>query len=399
MWEDKLSEIIENYKYTKTDVEIVKQASDIVLPHVEEFSEKLHEHVFSFEHARAFLKTSDAVKYHKQKIEYWISQVFIGVYTKEYYDYLTHINFLHKRIGLPSNYINSTFTFIRRFIRQKLNDADKISFLDSVEKVIDLNLELLSTQYVGENFEETLKMIRLIREAIDNDYIQPVFQKIVSADTLEISSYECLCRIDHPIHGTIFPNSFMDIAKQIGVYGEITHAMFKKSFQTFADTKIPFSLNVSFLDIKEDKIRSDIRALLQEFTPGKQLIIEIVETEELDDLSIMYDFIQEMRSYGAQIAVDDFGSGYSNFNNINKLKPDYLKIDGSLIKDIDENTINFAAVESIVGMAKKLGMQTVAEFVHSKDICKICQNLGISKIQGYYIAKPEPLDIDQATRL
>lgn len=393
---DTLNKIINSYQYDANDAEVVLEASKIILPHVNDFSSKLHEHVFSFEHAKAFLKTGADVEYHKEKIEYWISQVFIGVYTNEFYDYLNHINYLHKRIGLPSNYINSTFTFIRRYIRNKLVDAGALMCLDSVEKILDLNLELLSTQYVSEDFEETLAMIRLLRESIDNDYIEPYVQMIADADTLKPASYECLCRIVHPTEGVILPWRFLDIAKQIDMYSEITKTMFEKSFEYFKNMDVKFSLNLSFLDISNEETHAFLNNLIDKYSFGDQLILEIVETEQLSDMSLLFDFIAEVKEKNTQVAIDDFGAGFSNFNNIDKLSPDYLKIDGSLIKDIDKNSINHAAVESIVAMSKKLGIKTVAEYIHSEAVLNICKGMGICKLQGFYIEEPKSIKLLKA---
>jgi EAL domain-containing protein (putative c-di-GMP-specific phosphodiesterase class I) len=82
-------------------------------------------------------------------------------------------------------------------------------------------------------------------------------------------------------------------------------------------------------------------------------------------MSLLADFITLIRSYGCLIAIDDFGTGYSNFNHIMSLSPDILKIDGSLIKDIDQNFTHQAIVENINSLAHKLGIITVAEYVHT----------------------------------
>lgn len=386
--QDTLAKIIANYKYTEEDMETVKKAGSIILPHLDEFSASLHEHIFTFDHAKAFIRTPEQFLNHKQKIEYWFTQVFSAEYTGEFYEYLNHINFVHKRIGLPSNYINSTFTFVRRFIRNRLHEAGVINYMDSVEKVLDLNLELLSTRYAGENFDSTLLMIRILRESLEEGFVTPYVQKIVSADTLTTSSYECLCRIDHPEHGLISPHRFLDIAKQIDMYGDITRCMFIKSFEVFKDRAEPFSINLSFLDISDTGTRAFINGMLSEYNPGRRLIIEIVETEQLADSEELYSFTEELKEHGVMIAIDDFGSGFSNFHNIDKIKPDYIKIDGSLIKDIDTNGINYAAVESIVDMSQKLGIATVAEYVHSERVMQTCRRLGVCKLQGFHISEP-----------
>jgi EAL domain-containing protein (putative c-di-GMP-specific phosphodiesterase class I) len=383
-----IGKLFNSYQLNEKDKENIAAAWEHIRGHVTEFSDELHSHVMNFEHARAFLKNDAELAYHKQKIEYWLVQLFSRAYTSEYYDYLDHINKLHKRIGLPPNYINSTFTFIRRFIRNKINRAGESVLIDSVEKLIDINLELLSTHYAGEDFEAMLSDIRLFRESLDKGYVVPFAQPIFDAQTLEIAGYECLCRIDHPRKGIIPPFRFLEIARQIDMYSDITRIMFEKSFAFFCETGKTFSLNVAFSDIRDAETSAFIFTIIEKYMPQQRLIIEIVETEELEVNEIIYDFCKKLRGCGVLIAIDDFGSGFSNFNNISKISPDFIKIDGSLIKDIETNFINRAAVEGIVATAAKLNIRTVAEYVHSDSVMKICRDIGIDKLQGFHLGSP-----------
>ncbi len=383
-----IGKLFNSYQLNENDKENIAAAWEHIRGYVTEFSDELHRHVMNFEHARAFLKNDAELAYHKQKIEYWLVQLFSRAYTSGYYDYLDHINKLHKRIGLPPNYINSTFTFIRRFIRNKISGAGESALIDSVEKLIDINLELLSTHYVGEDFEAMLSDIRLFRESLDKGYVVPFAQPIFNSQTLDVVSYECLCRIDHPRNGIIPPFRFLEIARQIDMYRDITHIMFEKSFAFFCETDKTFSLNVAFSDIRDEETSAFIYAMVEKYMPQQRLIVEIVETEELAVNELIYNFCTKLRSFGVLIAIDDFGSGFSNFNNISKISPDFIKIDGSLIKDIDTNFVNRAAVEGIVATAAKLNISTVAEYVHSEQIMKICREMGIDKLQGFYLGAP-----------
>jgi EAL domain-containing protein (putative c-di-GMP-specific phosphodiesterase class I) len=92
---------------------------------------------------------------------------------------------------------------------------------------------------------------------------------------------------------------------------------------------------------------------------------------------------------GGKIAIDDFGSGYSNFDMLLKLKVDYLKIDGSLIKNLDKDRNSQIIVKTIVEFCRELGIKTIAEFVSSKDLFDECESFGIDYIQGYYIGMPK----------
>jgi EAL domain-containing protein (putative c-di-GMP-specific phosphodiesterase class I) len=119
-----------------------------------------------------------------------------------------------------------------------------------------------------------------------------------------------------------------------------------------------------------------------------RVIFEIVESEVIQDFDKMYRFINEIKRYGAKIAIDDFGDGYSNFSYLIKMNVDFLKIDGSLIENVDINKNSYLVVETIVDFAHKLGIKTIAEFVHSSTVLDKVQEMGIDFSQGYYIDKP-----------
>jgi EAL domain-containing protein (putative c-di-GMP-specific phosphodiesterase class I) len=97
---------------------------------------------------------------------------------------------------------------------------------------------------------------------------------------------------------------------------------------------------------------------------------------------------------GVKIAIDDFGTGYSNFSYLLKLRPDYIKIDGSLIKHIDTDDNSIAIVSAILAFSKKLGIKTIAEYVHSKEVYEKCKELGIDEFQGFYLGEPTSSLVD-----
>ena len=119
-------------------------------------------------------------------------------------------------------------------------------------------------------------------------------------------------------------------------------------------------------------------------------MFELLETEKLEDCFEVQSFIREVKKYGCKIAVDDFGSGYSNFNYIISLNVDVIKIDASLIKDIDTDYNSQIITSSIVNFAKKMGIKTIAEYVHSEAVFNKIRELNIDYAQGYFIGKPEP---------
>ena len=149
------------------------------------------------------------------------------------------------------------------------------------------------------------------------------------------------------------------------------------------------SINLSSRDMIDGDVSSLVLNLLNKHNVAGRVVFEIVEDEELKNLERVSNFIERVKSMGAKIAIDDFGSGYSNFSYIIKIKPDYVKIDGSIIKDIDINKDSHSIASAIVAFAKDLGIKTIAEYVHSKEIFEICKEIGVDEFQGFYFGAPE----------
>ncbi|TLT02684.1 EAL domain-containing protein [Aliarcobacter cibarius] len=109
----------------------------------------------------------------------------------------------------------------------------------------------------------------------------------------------------------------------------------------------------------------------------------------MKDYDLVSEFIDNAKSKGCKIAIDDFGSGYSNFEYLVKLKADYIKIDGSLIKNINSQKESYIVVLTIVNFAKQMGIKTIAEFIENEEIYKTINDLGIDFSQGYYFSSPK----------
>ena len=125
------------------------------------------------------------------------------------------------------------------------------------------------------------------------------------------------------------------------------------------------------------------------FEDRNRLVFEILESENLSDYDFLEEFVLKYKKLGIKIAIDDFGSGYSNFIRIIRLKPDYLKIDGSLIKNIDKDNNSYEIVKSIIAFSKTLNIKTIAEYVHSEEIFNLLLELDVDEFQGYYFGKPD----------
>jgi EAL domain-containing protein (putative c-di-GMP-specific phosphodiesterase class I) len=127
-------------------------------------------------------------------------------------------------------------------------------------------------------------------------------------------------------------------------------------------------------------------------TPENHIILEILENDNIEHYHLLTKKLVQFKQVAAKIAIDDFGSGYSNFSHIIGISPHYLKIDASLIKDIDTNRKSYEMVKAIVQFAKSLHIKTIAEFVSSKEIFDITYALGVDEFQGYYFGKPMSIE-------
>ncbi|WP_323593061.1 EAL domain-containing protein [Aliarcobacter butzleri] len=237
------------------------------------------------------------------------------------------------------------------------------------------------------DYEKNIFWTLKIKKALDEDKIVPYFQPIYNLKTSKIEKYEALVRLIDG-NNVISPYYFLDISKKSKQYLQLTKTMIQKTFDYFRDKDFEFSINLTFEDIKSEYISSFIIELLKEYKIGHRVAFEIVESEEIDNFRKINEFFVTIREYGCKIAIDDFGSGYSNFEYLAKLNVDYIKIDGSLIKDILINKSSQNIVSMLVNFAKGQKVKTIAEFVSNKDILNKVRELGIDYVQGYYIKEP-----------
>ena len=237
--------------------------------------------------------------------------------------------------------------------------------------------------------EDNIKTIANIKSGLKNDRFVPFFQGIVDNKTKEIVKYESLIRLKDEDGKIISPFFFLEHAKKAKLYTKLTKVMIKKSFEKFAGLAYEFSINLSLQDIESQAVVELLIENLQRYGCGERVVLEIVESEGINSFEKMSQFITNVKEYGCKIAIDDFGTGYSNFNYLSKLNIDYIKIDGSLVVDIDKDESQRATVESILHFAKKMKIKTIAEFVENETIYNVLTELGVDFSQGYFFSKPQ----------
>ena len=236
-------------------------------------------------------------------------------------------------------------------------------------------------------YAEQIKRSNLIRDAIINDNIIPHYQPIFNINK-KVTKYETLMRIQDS-NEIIAPGIFIGISKHIKRYVAMEKMLIKKSFKLISENKdIVLSINLSARDMTDGDVSAFVVDQINKYKIADRIIFEILEDENIENVERMMKFIERVKRMGVRIAIDDFGSGYSNFANILKLKPDYIKIDGSIIKNIDTNIDSRYIATAIVAFCKKLNIRVVAEYVHSKAVFDTCVELGIDEFQGFYLAEP-----------
>lgn len=244
-----------------------------------------------------------------------------------------------------------------------------------------------SQMEVKSQHRDNIRWSRKIRQALAEDRIVAYFQPIVDNRSGEIVKHEALMRmIDED--GNIIPPSFLSIAKRSRQYNALTKIMVRRVIEALPNISGYVSLNLTIEDIADSDTVEFLDRHLGQPGVGERIILEITESEGIESYERVSEFVNAMKRHGCRFAIDDFGSGYSNFAHLLRLKIDFLKIDGSIITTLLENPESEIIACVIVDAARRLGMQTVAEYVCCAEIQEKVASLGIDFSQGYFWGKP-----------
>lgn len=242
---------------------------------------------------------------------------------------------------------------------------------------------------IHKSFEQNIMWIKLLKQGFKENLLKAFFQPIVDTKTKEVLKYEALIRyisLDGKVHG---PYEFLEVAKKTRLYQNIVKVILDDSLKLIKEKKKKVSINISYVDLIDDKTKKYIYDFLEknrEFV--NHLEFELLESEEIIDFNIIKDFITNVSKYSCKVGIDDFGAGYSNFHILSKLDISFVKIDGSLIKDIHNSKELEIIVRTIASIAKDFHIKTIAEFVATENIYEKVKALNIDYSQGYYFDKP-----------
>lgn len=231
-----------------------------------------------------------------------------------------------------------------------------------------------------------------IRRALKEDRFFPFYHPIVDNKTNTIAKYEALARLILPDGSVVSPALFLPVSKQTKTYNMITKAIIRKALNDFRDSQCSVSLNLSMDDINHLATRQFLFEQIANFPEPSRLVFELLESENVGSYTQVKKFFSELQALGCKVAIDDFGSGYANFEHIAKLNVDYIKIDGSLIIGIEKEMASLTIVEMLAAFALKMNIKTIAEFVSSPSIKLLVDSIGIHESQGYLFGEPLPFN-------
>lgn len=238
-----------------------------------------------------------------------------------------------------------------------------------------------------QEYENNMKWTKKVKSALKEDNIVVYYQPLINNKTMQADKYECLVRMKDG-EKIVSPFFFLDVSKKSNQYVHITKIVIEKACKKFADLTQEFSVNISYEDIEDPGFFFFVEETVQKYGVEKRIVFEILEDENVKNYDVLIDFIDKIKGLGCKVAIDDFGSGYSNFEHLLKMKVDYLKIDASLIKNIATDESSYKITKTIVDFAQSLNLKTIAEFVENKEIFEIVKELDCNFSQGYYFSAP-----------
>ena len=248
-----------------------------------------------------------------------------------------------------------------------------------------------SEQISKDKLVETNNIILLINEALNTNRLVLYFQPVVEISTGKIIHHEALMRILTSTGEIIYPGKSLPVAERFGLMQQIDRQVLKLSFEALEKyPELKLFINLSGASIGDENIVSIVE---ENINKGKvdpsRLGFEIAETLAMKDFARAELWIKQLRQKGLRFVLDDFGVGFSSFSYLQYLSVDYVKIDGSYIRDLDRNYKNRALVQAINIVARSFGKEVIAEFVENSSILHILSQDKVIYGQGYYLGRPE----------
>jgi hypothetical protein len=244
-----------------------------------------------------------------------------------------------------------------------------------------------------------------LRRGIRQGQIVPVFQPVVSTDGGSVVGFEALARWRHPIHGLLPPSEFVEVAEDTGLIIEIDRLILESTCeivgrwkQRYPHLPLRLSVNVSARSFMDPRLSERVdKALASAGLKAEDLYLEITETMLIEDIDATTQVVDQLKRLGIRLAIDDFGTGYSSMLYLKRFPVGILKIDRSFVDGLGQDLEDEAIVKAVIGLARALGIDLVAEGVETSKQVSMLQELGCQFMQGYCFGRP--LEADQAEAL
>jgi len=234
-----------------------------------------------------------------------------------------------------------------------------------------------------------IEILKKVKTVIDSNNIVNFYQPILDNHNDKVEKYETLVRLKSKNGELLSPFSFLDVIKNVQLYEKLTKSVYKNAFDKFKFNNDEFSINITYVDMENKVVRDYIFDILSKNPHvSNRVIFEVIEDKNYKNMGLIREFVSQVKKYEAKIALDNFGNNNSNFKNILFMEPDYIKIDGNIVKNILIDTRSYTLLESINLFAQNLGIKTIAEHVSSKELYNEVVELNIDYSQGYFIGKP-----------
>ncbi len=235
--------------------------------------------------------------------------------------------------------------------------------------------------------------------ALEEGQFELYYQPKISFETGDIMGMEALIRWHHPVRGFVSPDEFIPLAEQTGIITKIdewglrTACWQCKRWQDKGLPPVKVSVNMSQAQFYRTDVLTTIKNVLAETSlDPKWLEIEVTETMAMQDIERTISVLDRIRNMGISISMDDFGSGYSSLSSLKTIPLDILKIDRSLVCDLDENDVSKQITSAIVELGKAMKLVILAEGVETTEQISFLKKIGCDLAQGYYYSKPRPAD-------
>ncbi|HWM29827.1 MAG TPA: EAL domain-containing protein [Woeseiaceae bacterium] len=258
------------------------------------------------------------------------------------------------------------------------------------------------TEREAEQIAADVNWVSRLREAIDKNLLVLRYQPIVCIATGETSHHEVLLRMKSDRGGMISPGVFLPAAVRFGLMAEIDTWLIETAIAELAKYRVDapdlrFSLNLSANAFEAENLSAFVQSqLTRHAVPPECVTFEITESLAMRHLSYVEKQIAGLRELGCEVSLDDFGTGYSSFSYLQRLPVDYIKIDGSFIRDLVRNPVDQKMVRMIGEIGRAAGMKTIAEYVQTGAALTLLSRLGIDYAQGFYIGRPTATPIRKA---